>query len=106
MKTTDVLQAVISDTMKTPPDVDNPKNIRKPQSRQTRMATRSIQFKLDVPKEFETINNGQERLSTFICCLSLHSQFVQETLENAKFASTSCPSVDNAETRTCAGSLA
>ena len=35
-----------------------------------------IHFKFDVSKEFETIDDGRERSSTFICCLSLHSQFV------------------------------
>ena len=40
------------------------------------MTTCLIQFKFDVPKEFETIDNEQERSLTFICCLSfIHSLF-------------------------------
>ena len=65
------------------------------------------QFEFDVPKEFETIvNEEREWSSTFVCHLSLHSQFVQEMSENAKFTSISCLSVDDAETQTCAGRLA
>ena len=42
-----------------------------------------------------------------LCLLFVvHSQFVQEMLENAKFASISCSNVDDAETQTQAGSLA
>ena len=70
------------------------------------MTTCLIHFKFDVPKEFETIDDSQERSSTFVCHLSLHSQFVQEMSENAKFASISCPSVDDAKTETQAGGLA
>ena len=57
-------------------------------------------------KNLKVIDNERERSSTFVCHLSFHSQFVQEMSGNAKFASISCLSVDNAETQTQAGGLA